>query len=277
MQTSSIEWRHGTPRPDHRKRSSCLLFGLTVAIATVGTTLGGPSALASGDDNWMGQAIGQIERAQEPGQPRRHRGSAEDEADTSDDGARPQRSTPVKRKRAGRNRGGKPVASLARDIAPAHLPPPSIIEWARPKFEAVLSPKEAASPPKQVGPMVASLGREFVAPPLSEGPSLSGDPIKWMPLASIECLAAPLRGVLSQLAASFGPLTVRWTCRDKRLNARVGGARRSFHLTGDAVDFNMSGNYRAIVAFLKGHKLVGGWKHYGQGAFHIDTGPRRTW
>jgi uncharacterized protein YcbK (DUF882 family) len=43
------------------------------------------------------------------------------------------------------------------------------------------------------------------------------------------------------------------------------------------VDFNMSGDHRAIVAFLKGHKLVGGLKYYGNGAFHIDTGPRRTW
>ena len=90
-------------------------------------------------------------------------------------------------------------------------------------------------------------------------------------------IAAPLRGVLSELAVTFGPITVRWTCRDKRLNARVGGAKRSFHLTGDAVDFNMTGNYRAILAFLKAKKEVRGLKHYGGGAFHIDTGPRRTW
>jgi Peptidase M15 len=147
-----------------------------------------------------------------------------------------------------------------------------VIDWARPKT-AVLLP---AAPPKDVGSMVASLGRDFVAPP-SAGPGLTGEPIRWLALASIDCLAAPLRGVLSELAAAFGPMTVRWTCRDKQLNARVGGARRSYHLTGNAVDFNMTGNYRAILSFLKGNKLVGGLKHYGQGAFHIDTGPRRTW
>jgi uncharacterized protein YcbK (DUF882 family) len=125
--------------------------------------------------------------------------------------------------------------------------------------------------------MVASLGREFVAPTPSTEPSLAGDRIKWLPLASVDCLAAPLRGVLADLASTFGPLTVRWTCRDKSLNARVGGAKRSYHLTGNAVDFNMTGNYRAILSFLKGNKLVGGLKHYGGGAFHIDTGPRRTW
>jgi uncharacterized protein YcbK (DUF882 family) len=125
--------------------------------------------------------------------------------------------------------------------------------------------------------MVASLGHEFVAPPSPAGPSLTGDQIKWLPLASIDCLASPLRGVLADLAAAFGPMTVRWTCRDKQLNARVGGAKRSYHLTGNAVDFNMTGNYRAILAFLKAKKEVGGLKHYGGGAFHIDTGPRRTW
>jgi uncharacterized protein YcbK (DUF882 family) len=125
--------------------------------------------------------------------------------------------------------------------------------------------------------MVASLGRDFVAPSPSAVPGLTGEPIHWMPKASVECLATPLRGVLTELAAAFGPITVRWTCRDKQLNARVGGAKRSYHLTGNAVDFNMTGNYRAILAFLKGNKLVGGLKHYGRGAFHIDTGPRRTW
>ena len=67
--------------------------------------------------------------------------------------------------------------------------------------------------------MVASLGRDFVAPPPSAGPSLTGEPINWMPLASVDCLATPLRGVLTELTAAFGPITVRWTCRDKQLNA----------------------------------------------------------
>ena len=79
------------------------------------------------------------------------------------------------------------------------------------------------------------------------------------------------------LAAAFGPFTVRWTCRSKAVNRRVGGARRSYHLTGNAVDFNMPGNFRAVLSFLKANKRVGGLKHYGGGAFHIDTGPRRTW
>ena len=148
-----------------------------------------------------------------------------------------------------------------------------MVEWSRPGTVTIVPGEKS----KEVGPLVASLGHDLVAPAPSAGQSLTGDKIRWLPLASADCLAAPLRTVLAELTAAFGPMTVRWTCRNKQLNARVGGARRSYHLTGDAVDFNLSGNYRAIVAFLKGHKLVGGLKHYGNGAFHIDTGPRRTW
>src|SRR5581483_30796 len=201
----------------------------------------------------------------------------------------PRRSGSLKRKSAGRHARGHRVASLSRDVAPTHLPPLSVVDWARPRNEAVVGPAPApATPPapgKETGPatgndpkaVVASLGHDFAPPPPSAGPTLADERIKWLPLASIDCLAAPLRSVLNDLAASFGRFTVRWTCRNKELNRRVGGAKRSYHLTGNAVDFNVAGNYGAILAFLKANKLVGGLKHYGHGAFHIDTGPRRTW
>ena len=91
------------------------------------------------------------------------------------------------------------------------------------------------------------------------------------------CLNATLRRALGEVAANFGPLTVNSTCRSREHNARVGGARRSEHPAGNAVGFRIGANPRTVQAFLDGHGSVGGLKHYGGGAFHIDTGPRRRW
>ena len=134
MRPFSTEWRHGTPRPRLGNRTSRSLCGLTLAIAAAATTVGWQPARAAVDDNWAGPVISQMlsERAQEAGRSAAH---AEAAADSDDDGARPQRRTPVKHKGATRHRGGSQVASLGRDIAPAHLRPLSVIEWARPKIE----------------------------------------------------------------------------------------------------------------------------------------------
>jgi uncharacterized protein YcbK (DUF882 family) len=83
--------------------------------------------------------------------------------------------------------------------------------------------------------------------------------------------------VIYQVANSFGPVTVNSTCRSRRHNARVGGAHRSHHLNGNAVDFRVRGNNRAVLSFLRSHGSVGGLKLYRGGFFHIDTGSRRSW
>jgi uncharacterized protein YcbK (DUF882 family) len=75
----------------------------------------------------------------------------------------------------------------------------------------------------------------------------------------------------------FGPVTVNSTCRSRQHNASVGGASHSQHLSGNAVDFSVGRNARAVLAFLGGQRAVGGLKHYSDGHFHIDTGPRRSW
>jgi hypothetical protein len=215
------------------------------------------------------------ERAEDGGS-RRSRSAHKGAVDRDGEDAPPARNANPKRKSTARHRHSGRLASLGRDIHPVNLRPLSVLEWARPDSRARL-PNAAGSTAEGVGPMVASLGREFFAPAPSSAPSLAGDAIKWQPTALTDCLAAPLRGVLVELAGAFGPITVRWTCRSKEVNARVRGAKRSYHLTGNAVDFNVTGNYRAVLAFLKAKKEVGGLKHYGGGAFHIDTGPRRTW
>ena len=105
--------------------------------------------------------------------------------------------------------------------------------------------------------------------------SITGGGVRWV--ASSGCLNGTLRSVIYSVAASYGSVTVSSTCRSRGHNARVGGARRSQHLTGSAVDFRVHGNVRGAYAYLSGPGRVGGFKHYGGGLFHIDTGARRTW
>ena len=125
------------------------------------------------------------------------------------------------------------------------------------------------------GVRTASLGTSF-APALNVGPSLSGGGISWA--ANSSCLNSSLRAVIAQVANTFGPVTVNSTCRGRRHNSRVGGARHSHHLSGNAVDFRVHrGSSRSVYAFLRSHGSVGGLKLYRRGFFHIDTGSRRTW
>jgi hypothetical protein len=122
---------------------------------------------------------------------------------------------------------------------------------------------------------VASLGGGFNAAP-STGPSVSGGGgIRWA--ASSGCLNSGLRSVVASVASLFGSVNVNSTCRSRGHNRRVGGARQSHHLTGNAVDFRVRGNWRGVWAYLRSSGGVGGLKHYGGGLFHIDTGARRTW
>ena len=168
-------------------------------------------------------------------------------------GLQPQQVNAVAAGGSRRNSGSHPpllLASLGRDSMPMSFP-----------LDATPVPEQKAA------------GLDPLDP--AKLPPLSRSGIEWR--ASADCLAAPLRDVLADLTANFGPFRVNSTCRSKRHNARVGGAPRSYHLTGNAVDFRISADARDVLAFLAKKRTVGGLKHYGGGVFHIDTGPRRTW
>ena len=105
--------------------------------------------------------------------------------------------------------------------------------------------------------------------------SLSGGSVNWT--ASASCLNSTLRSIVVSLASNYGPVTVNSTCRSAGHNRRVGGAPKSMHLSGDAVDFRIHANASAAYASLRNNGNVGGLKHYGGGLFHIDNGARRSW
>ena len=135
---------------------------------------------------------------------------------------------------------------------------------------------EASEPVKKKhrGVKVAALGDTYYPEPKAKK-SLSGGSVNWT--ASAGCLDSGLKAIVYEVAANYGPLRVNSTCRNRGHNASVGGAPKSKHLSGDAVDFRVFGNVGAVYAFLKSNGGVGGLKHYGGGLFHIDNGDRRSW
>jgi hypothetical protein len=156
------------------------------------------------------------------------------------------------------------VASLGRDLVASE---PALVEGEWPHCRSATHPRSNWH--------LASHGSAVPPPGPWTSSSEPGWPIHWR--ASASCLAAPLRDVLALVAAEFGALTVNSTCRSPAHNARVGGAPRSYHLGGNAVDFRVRSHFDEVLRFLARMRSVGGLTHYGSGVFHIDTGPRRSW
>ena len=115
----------------------------------------------------------------------------------------------------------------------------------------------------------------YTAKPKKKITGYSGGGVRWA--ASSACLNGSLKSLVASVAANYGAVTVSSTCRSRGHNAKVGGAKKSHHLTGDAVDFRVHGNWRSAAAYIRSYGGVGGFKHYGGGLFHADTGPSRSW
>jgi hypothetical protein len=88
---------------------------------------------------------------------------------------------------------------------------------------------------------VASLSTTVPLASMATGPELNitgGSPriaisggaprVKWR--ANSGCLAARLRAAIHHVARHYGRVRVNSTCRSRRHNRRVGGARRSYHI-----------------------------------------------
>ena len=129
---------------------------------------------------------------------------------------------------------------------------------------------QTAKPKASKGVKVASLGNSYYQPSTPKKSLSGGGGVNWV--ANSSCLNSSLKSLVNEVAQTYGSVTVSSTCRSHSHNQSVGGAPKSYHLTGDAVDFRVHGNVSGAAAFLKSR--VGGYKN-DNGLFHIDTGPRR--
>ncbi|ORE94100.1 Phage-related minor tail protein [Stappia sp. 22II-S9-Z10] len=83
---------------------------------------------------------------------------------------------------------------------------------------------------------------------------------------------------VARVLNQFPGLSVSSAYRSPEYNARVGGARNSRHVQGDAVDLIgvNAGNVAAIVAALQ-EQGFRGFGYYNNGSLHADMGARRAW
>lgn len=83
---------------------------------------------------------------------------------------------------------------------------------------------------------------------------------------------------LDEVREIFGPLKITSGYRNRKVNALIGGARNSKHLTGQAVDTYPSKNSIEALYQWALKNWVGGVAINRRLAFvHLDTGPKRTW
>jgi len=90
------------------------------------------------------------------------------------------------------------------------------------------------------------------------------------------CVPFRLKRVVNHTSRKFGKVVVTSTKREVDENRRKGGAKKSYHLNCQAVDFSVKGDRKKVLKFLKNHGGVGGYSAYNS-HYHVDTGPRRTW
>lgn len=102
-----------------------------------------------------------------------------------------------------------------------------------------------------------------------------GARIAWS--APSNCVPGRLKAVLGRVSGKFGPITVNSSYRSAGKNRKVGGRKRSYHLSCQAVDFRVHGSTKGLMTWLAAQGDVGGLKRYPSGFYHIDTGPRRSW
>lgn len=91
-------------------------------------------------------------------------------------------------------------------------------------------------------------------------------------------LHGPSALMLDELRFRMGrELRITSGYRSPAYNAKVGGAKRSYHLKGRAFDVEAKTWHQRVEIFCRAYSL--GFRGFGwyEGFLHVDTGPKRSW
>ena len=160
----------------------------------------------------------------------------------------------------------KPAKYVKPNSAPAPVSSPRRV-WVDPSpLPAVERPQSTATPDT---PAPAP------AEPVPEAPVTKAVSSK-AASAPTDCLPASLRGVLKDVEARFGAVTLVSTTALRTDNHSRGSTRHRLHAACKAIDFKVKGDRWAVVAYLRARPEVAGVNTYGNnGVIHMDHNERR--
>ncbi len=155
----------------------------------------------------------------------------------------------------------KPAKYVKPNSAPAPFSSPRRVWVDPPPLPAVEQPQSAAIPDKPASAPVE---------PVPEAPVTKAVSSK-AASAPTDCLPVTLRGVLKDVEARFGAVTLVSTTELHTDNHSRGSVRHRLHTACKAIDFKVKGDRWAVVAYLRARPEVAGVNTYGNnGVIHMD-------
>jgi hypothetical protein len=152
-----------------------------------------------------------------------------------------------------------------------------------PAVEATVSASDAPSPAKiRIIPLID--GVDPTPPARSKGGAeqegaqqavASSRPLASSPATPAECLPQELHGVLQDVQARFGAVTLVTTAARQTDHHAHGSLREKLHAECRAVDFKIAADLPAVTAYLRGRPAVAISVFPKSGVIHLESNNRR--
>ena len=155
----------------------------------------------------------------------------------------------------------KPAKYVKPNSAPAPVSSPRRLWVDPPPLPAVERPQSAA---------IFDKPASAPAEPVPEAP-VTNRAVSNASATPTDCLPVTLRGVLKDVEARFGAVTLVSTTELHTDNHSRGSVRHRLHTACKAIDFKVKGDRWAVVAYLRARPEVAGVNTYGNnGVIHMD-------